>query len=121
MNDSFLASGAVNGSFTASGVPGDPSHRRNLRHLPSSHDEHRSGRVRRQRSSAVEPGGVEPVADADRHGTPRQLAWTWASPNLEFATIFVGVLAVTAFGLSFWQAALAAVIGNGLGALAHGV
>ncbi|GAB3141638.1 cytosine permease [Amycolatopsis stemonae] len=70
---------------------------------------------------AVEPGGVEPVADADRHGTPRQLAWTWASPNLEFATVFVGVLAVTAFGLSFWQAALAAVIGNGLGALAHGV
>ncbi|MEV7044612.1 cytosine permease [Amycolatopsis sp. NPDC051061] len=70
---------------------------------------------------AVEPGGVEPVADADRHGRPRQLAWTWASPNLEFATIFVGVLAVTAFGLSFTQAALAAVVGNGLGSLAHGV
>ncbi len=70
---------------------------------------------------AVEPGGVEPVADADRHGTPRQLAWTWASPNLEFATVFVGVLAVTAFGLSFTQAALAAVVGNGLGSLAHGV
>jgi NCS1 nucleoside transporter family len=70
---------------------------------------------------AVEPGGVEPVADSDRHGTPRQLAWTWASPNLEFATVFVGVLAVTAFGLSFTQAALAAVVGNGLGAVAHGV
>ncbi|MEU0796944.1 cytosine permease [Amycolatopsis sp. NPDC005961] len=70
---------------------------------------------------AVEPGGVEPVADSDRHGRPRQLAWTWASPNLEFATIFVGVLAVTAFGLSFTQAALAAVVGNGLGAAAHGV
>ncbi|MEQ0557877.1 cytosine permease [Amycolatopsis sp. NEAU-NG30] len=69
---------------------------------------------------AVEPGGIEPVADADRHGSPRQLAWTWASPNLEFATVFVGVLAVTAFGLSFTQAALAAVAGNGLGALAHG-
>ncbi|MFJ7217386.1 purine-cytosine permease family protein [Amycolatopsis sp. NPDC098790] len=70
---------------------------------------------------AVEPGGVEPVAGTDRHGTPRQLVWTWASPNLEFATVFVGVLAVTAFGLSFTQAALAAVVGNGLGALAHGV
>jgi NCS1 family nucleobase:cation symporter-1 len=70
---------------------------------------------------AVEPGGIEPVADADRHGEPRQLAWTWASPNLEFATVFVGVLAVAAFGLSFTQAALAAVLGNGLGALAHGV
>jgi NCS1 family nucleobase:cation symporter-1 len=70
---------------------------------------------------AVEPGGVEPVAGSDRHGRPRQLAWTWASPNLEFATVFVGVLAVTAFGLSFTQAALAAVVGNGLGSLAHGV
>jgi purine-cytosine permease-like protein len=70
---------------------------------------------------AVEPGGVEPIAAADKHGKPRQLFWTWSSPNLEFATIFVGVLAVSAFGLSFWQALIAVVIGNGLGALAHGV
>jgi NCS1 nucleoside transporter family len=70
---------------------------------------------------AVEPGGIEPVAVADRHGTPRQLFWTWASPNLEFATIFVGVLAVSAFGLNFSQAALAVLIGNGLGALTHAV
>jgi NCS1 family nucleobase:cation symporter-1 len=69
----------------------------------------------------VEPGGIEPVADADKHGTPRQLFWTWTSPNLEFATIFVGVLAVSAFGLSFWQAALAVTIGNLLGAVTHGV
>ncbi|WP_163513439.1 purine-cytosine permease family protein [Fodinicola acaciae] len=70
---------------------------------------------------AVEPGGIEPVADADRHGRPRQLFWTWASPNLEFATIFVGVLAVSAFGLTFWQAVLATAIGNALGSLAHGL
>ena len=30
--------------------------------------------------------------------------WTWTSPNLEFATVFVGVLAVAVFGMSFWQA-----------------
>ncbi|WP_431918787.1 purine-cytosine permease family protein [Amycolatopsis tucumanensis] len=70
---------------------------------------------------AVEPGGVEPVPAAERHGRPRQLFWTWASPNLEFATIFVGVLAVSAFGLSFAQAVIAVAIGNGLGAVAHGV
>lgn len=70
---------------------------------------------------AIEPGGIEPVADADRHGRPHQLFWTWASPNLEFATIFVGVLAVSAFGLTFWQAVLATAIGNGLGAVAHGL
>lgn len=70
---------------------------------------------------AVEPGGIEPVRAGDRHGRPRQLVWTWASPNLEFATIFVGVLAVSAFGLNFTQAVVAVAIGNVLGAAAHGV
>ncbi|GAA1274708.1 cytosine permease [Sphaerisporangium rubeum] len=71
--------------------------------------------------TAVEPGGVEFIPLAERHGRPRQLLWTWMSPNLEFATVFLGVLAVAAFGLSFWQAVLAVTIGTGLGALAHGV
>ena len=57
-----------------------------------------------ERVVAVEPGGVGFIPLAERHGRPRQLFWTWASPNLEFATIFVGVLAVAAFGLGFWQA-----------------
>ncbi|MCI2416034.1 cytosine permease [Saccharopolyspora sp. K220] len=68
---------------------------------------------------AVEPGGIEPVSDEDRHGSARQLFWTWTSPNLEFATIFIGVLAVSAFGLGFWQACFALGIGNLLGALTH--
>ena len=68
---------------------------------------------------AVEPGGNEPIALEARHGTPRGLFWTWTAPNLEFATIFVGVISVAYFGLSFWQAALAMVIGNLLGAIAH--
>lgn len=70
---------------------------------------------------AVEPGGIEPVAEADKHGTPIQLMWTWASPNLEFATIFVGALAVFAFGLTFWQAVVAVLVGNLLGAITHAV
>ncbi|GAA3414159.1 purine-cytosine permease family protein [Streptosporangium vulgare] len=73
------------------------------------------------RIAAVEPGGVEFIPLSERHGGPRQLLWTWMSPNLEFATIFLGVLAVAAFGLSFWQAALAVALGTGLGALSHGV
>ncbi|MGV9713603.1 purine-cytosine permease family protein [Gordonia sp. NPDC003424] len=67
----------------------------------------------------VEPGGNEPIPLEARHGTPRGLFWTWTAPNLEFATIFVGVLAVAAFGLSFWQAVAAFVIGNLLSAIAH--
>ncbi|HJP74218.1 MAG TPA: cytosine permease [Pseudonocardiaceae bacterium] len=69
---------------------------------------------------AVEPGGIEFISQTERHGKPRQLLWTWSSPNLEFATIFVGVLAIGVFGLSFWQAVLAIVLGNALGAVAHG-
>jgi NCS1 family nucleobase:cation symporter-1 len=70
---------------------------------------------------AVEPGGIEFISVNERHGRPLQLFWTWMSPNLEFATIFVGVLAVAGFGLPFWQAVLALVIGNVLGSTAHGV
>src|SRR5689334_20383066 len=69
----------------------------------------------------VEPGGAEFIPLHERHGKPLQLFWTWTSPNLEFATVFVGVLAVAAFGLSFWQAVLAIVIGTAGGALAQGV
>ncbi|KAA0083340.1 cytosine permease [Mycolicibacterium sp. P9-64] len=73
----------------------------------------------RDRIVAVEPGGNEFIAEADRHGKPSQLFWTWTSPNLEFATIFVGVLAVAVYGMSFWQAVVGILIGTGLGALAH--
>jgi NCS1 family nucleobase:cation symporter-1 len=74
-----------------------------------------------EKVAAIEPGGAEFIPLAERHGRPRQLFWTWMSPNLEFATIFLGVLAVAAFGLSFWQAALAIVVGTGLGSISHGV
>ncbi|WP_448626031.1 purine-cytosine permease family protein [Geodermatophilus sp. URMC 64] len=69
---------------------------------------------------AVEPGGAEFVPLRERHGRPAQLLWTWLSPNLEFATVFLGVLAVGIIGLSFWQAAAAIVLGTGLGAVGHG-
>jgi NCS1 family nucleobase:cation symporter-1 len=74
-----------------------------------------------ERLAAIEPGGAEFIPLDERHGRPWQLFRTWTSPNLEFATIFLGVLAVAAFGLSFWVATLAIVIGSGLGAVAQGV
>jgi NCS1 nucleoside transporter family len=70
---------------------------------------------------AVEPGGVEFIPIAERHGQPIDLLWTWMSPNLEFATVFVGVIGVLFFGLSFWMAALAIVVGTAAGALSQGV
>jgi NCS1 nucleoside transporter family len=73
------------------------------------------------KAAAVEPGGVEPIPDNERHGNPSQLFWTWVSPNMEFATIFVGVIAVLFFGLTFWQAVAAIVLGSALGAVTHGI
>lgn len=70
---------------------------------------------------AVETAGAEPIPAAERHGSPVHLLWTWASPNIEFATVFIGVLPVIAFGLTFWQAAFALVLGAAVGAVFQGV
>lgn len=73
-----------------------------------------------EKVTAVEPGGVEFIPLAERHGSPIQLFWTWASPNFEFATVFVGVLGPLFFGLSFVQSAGAIVLGTALGSATHG-
>jgi nucleobase:cation symporter-1, NCS1 family len=70
---------------------------------------------------AVEPGGAEFIPLSERHGRPLQLFWTWTSPNMEFATIFVGFLGVWVLGMSFWSTVLAIVIGTGLGSVTQGL
>ena len=67
---------------------------------------------------AVEPGGIEAIPDRDRHGKAWNLFAVWTSPNLEFATIYVGALGMF-FGLSVTQAILGAILGNVLGAIAQ--
>src|SRR5438105_9335224 len=74
-----------------------------------------------ERIATVEPGGVEYIALRERHGKPIDLFWTWLSPNLEFATIFIGVIAVAFLGLNLWQAAAAIIIGTALGSITHAV
>jgi NCS1 family nucleobase:cation symporter-1 len=67
--------------------------------------------------AAIEPGGAEYIPLAERHGKPLGQFWTWVSPNMEFATIFVGIIGVWFFGQSFWMAALAIVLGTALGSV----
>ena len=74
-----------------------------------------------ERVVTVEPGGVEYIALRERHGKPIQLFWTWLSPNLEFATVFIGVIAVAFLGLNLWEAATAIIVGTALGSLSHGI
>jgi NCS1 nucleoside transporter family len=71
--------------------------------------------------TAIEPGGAEFIPLRERHGRPTRLFWTWMSPNFEFSTVFVGVLAVGVFGLSFGKAVASIVLGSVLGALVQGV
>jgi NCS1 nucleoside transporter family len=70
---------------------------------------------------AVEPGGVEFIPLDERHGKPIQLLWTWTSPNMEFATVGVGILGVLYWGLTFWQTVAAIVIGTAAGAITQGI
>jgi NCS1 family nucleobase:cation symporter-1 len=73
------------------------------------------------RATSIEAGGIEAIPAERRHGSPWQLFATWTAPNLEFATIFVGVIAVAFFGLGFWQAMLALALGTAAGALTQGI
>src|SRR3982750_4875799 len=71
------------------------------------------------RVTAVEPGGAGFIPLDERHGRPLNLLWTWMSPNLEFATVFVGVISVLYFGQTFWEAVAAIAVGTALGSLTH--
>ncbi|MEN3342366.1 MAG: hypothetical protein V7644_1770 [Actinomycetota bacterium] len=70
---------------------------------------------------AVEPGGVEFIPAEERHGRPLDLFWTWVSPNLEFATVFVGVIPVAYFGGAFWLTCIALILGTALGSASHAI
>jgi len=70
---------------------------------------------------AIEPGGIEYIPDSERHGRPLQLVWMWTSPNLEFATVYVGVLPVVLFGGGFWPTAVALTLGTAIGAVFQGL
>ncbi len=70
---------------------------------------------------AVEPGGAEFIPLNERHGRPLQLFWTWTSPNMEFATVFVGFIGIVYFGLGFWETVLAVVLGTLLGSITQGI
>jgi purine-cytosine permease-like protein len=73
------------------------------------------------KKAAIEPGGVERIPASERHGTPLHLLWTWSSPNMEFATIAVGILGPLYWGLSFAQTVAAIVLGTLLGAITQGI
>ncbi len=61
--------------------------------------------------NSIEPHGINFISENERHGTARSLFWPWAAGNvsllaLSYGSFFLG------FGISFWQATWAAIIGT---------
>lgn len=62
------------------------------------------------RQLQVETHGLDVIGDAERKGTPRTLFWPWFGANVSILGLSYGAFAL-GFGISFWQALAAGVIG----------
>ena len=61
--------------------------------------------------NSIEPHGTNFISENERHGSAKSLFWPWAAGNvsllaLSYGSFFLG------FGISFWQATWAAIIGT---------
>ena len=59
---------------------------------------------------AVETNGINVIAENERKGTPRQLFWPWFGANVSVFGLAYGSF-LLGFGISFWQAIIAGVLG----------
>ncbi len=62
------------------------------------------------RALPVEVNGINVIADAERKGRPRDLFWPWFGSNVSVLGLSYGAF-VLAFGVSFWQGAVIALVG----------
>jgi nucleobase:cation symporter-1, NCS1 family len=58
----------------------------------------------------VEANGINVIAENERKGKPSDLFWPWCAANISVLAISYGSF-VVGFGVSFWQATIAGVIG----------
>ncbi|HZX08686.1 purine-cytosine permease family protein [Kribbella sp.] len=66
--------------------------------------------VQQTRALSVESNGLNVIADADRRGRPSQLFWPWFGANVSVLGLSYGAFAL-GFGISFWQAVIAGLVG----------
>ena len=76
--------------------------------------------ARPQEGFAVEQNGINVISESERKGRPRDLFWPWFAANvavlgISYGSFFLG------FGVSFWQATFAGVLGTVLSFLLVGV
>jgi len=58
----------------------------------------------------IEVNGINVITDAQRKGSPRDLFWPWFAANVSVLGLSYGSFEL-GFGISFWQAAAAGLIG----------
>ena len=58
----------------------------------------------------IEANGINVIDDAERKGSPRQLFWPWFAANVSVLGLSYGSFAL-GFGVSFWQALVAGLVG----------
>lgn len=73
------------------------------------------------RSWHIETNGTNVIADADRHGTPRELFWIWSAANIGILGVTYGAFLVVFYSLNLWQGILAATLGAVLGFILVGL
>jgi NCS1 family nucleobase:cation symporter-1 len=59
----------------------------------------------------IEPHGTDFISENERHGSTRSLFWPWAAGNVSLLALSYGSFFLN-FGISFWQATWAAIIGT---------
>ncbi len=60
----------------------------------------------------VEGHGIEAIPAADRHGTPRELAFLWGGAFVNYASLFTASLLTTYYGLGVWDGLVATALGT---------
>jgi purine-cytosine permease-like protein len=60
---------------------------------------------------SIERNGINVISEAERKGNPRDLFWPWCASNISVLGLSYAAF-VLYFGLSFWQALVAAVVGT---------
>ena len=62
-------------------------------------------------SNSIEVNGINFISESERKGSAKSLFWPWAAANVSFLAISYGSFFL-GFGISFWQATAAALIGT---------
>jgi purine-cytosine permease-like protein len=68
---------------------------------------------------SVEQNGINVISESERKGLPRDLFWPWCAANIAVLGISYGSFLLD-FGISFWQATIAGMVGTVLSFLLVG-